>query len=73
MLVQLLSSNDVNIVTCVTGILSNMTCNNQANKVAVSQFGGVEALVRTVLQAGDHQEITEPAVSYLIHPSWKLV
>lgn len=67
MLVQLLSSNDVNIVTCVTGILSNMTCNNQANKLAVSQFGGVEALVRTMLQAGDHQEITEPAICALRH------
>ena len=32
-LVQLLGSSDVNIVTCAAGILSNLTCNNQKNKV----------------------------------------
>jgi len=66
-LVQLLGSNDVNIVTCAAGILSNLTCNNQKNKVAVCQFGGVEALVRTIIAAGDREEITEPAVCALRH------
>ena len=33
MLVQVLQSNDINIVTCAAGILSNLTCNNQRNKV----------------------------------------
>lgn len=36
-LVQLLSSSDVNVVTCAAGILSNLTCNNQNNKVTVCQ------------------------------------
>ena len=63
MLVQVLSSNDINIVTCAAGILSNLTCNNQRNKVTVCQVGGIEALVRTILQAGDREDITEPAVS----------
>ena len=45
-LVQLLGSNDVNIVTCAAGILSNLTCNNMKNKMAVCQFGGIEALQR---------------------------
>lgn len=67
MLVQLLSSNDINIVTCAAGILSNMTCNNQRNKVMVCQVGGIEALVRTILQAGDREDITEPAVCALRH------
>ena len=67
MLVQLLSSNDLNIVTCSAGILSNMTCNNQRNKVIVAQVGGIEALVRTILQAGDREDITEPAVCALRH------
>lgn len=31
------------------------------------QVGGIEALVRTVLQAGDRQDITEPAVCALRH------
>ena len=63
MLVQLLASNDINIVTCASGILSNLTCNNQRNKVLVCQVGGIEALVRTILQAGEREDITEPAVS----------
>lgn len=67
MLVQLLSSNDINVVTCSAGILSNLTCNNHRNKVLVCQSGGIEALVRTCIQAGDREEITEPAVCALRH------
>lgn len=67
MLVQLLASNDINVVTCAAGILSNLTCNNQRNKVIVCQVGGIEALVRTVMQAGDREDITEPAVCALRH------
>ena len=66
MLVQLLGSNDLNIVTCAAGILSNLTCNNQRNKITVCQVGGIEALVRTILQAGDREDITEPAVSSVL-------
>lgn len=67
MLVQLLSSNDINVVTCAAGILSNLTCNNIRNKMIVCQVGGIEALVRTILQAGDREDITEPAVCALRH------
>ena len=38
MLVQLLSSNDINVVTCAAGILSNLTCNNPRNKVRMDFF-----------------------------------
>jgi catenin beta 1 len=62
-LVLALSHSDVNVVTCAAGILSNLTCNNQRNKVTVVQVGGVEALVQTIMNAGDREEITEPAVS----------
>ncbi len=62
-LVRLLTANDINIVTCAAGILSNLTCNNLRNKILVCQVGGIEALVRTILQAGDRDDITEPAVS----------
>ncbi len=55
------------MVTCAAGILSNLTCNNQNNKTIVCQVGGIEALVRTIIQAGDHEEITEPAVCALRH------
>jgi len=60
--VRLLAYEDINMVTCAAGILSNLTCNNQYNKVIVCQVGGIEALVRTVLQAGNRDEITEPSV-----------
>lgn len=33
----------------------------------VCQVGGIEALVRTVLRAGDREDITEPAVCALRH------
>jgi len=60
--VRLLTSEDINMVTCAAGILSNLTCNNHYNKVIVCQVGGIEALVRTILQAGSRDEITEPSV-----------
>jgi len=36
-LVQLLGSDDINVVTCAAGILSNLTCNNYSNKRMVCQ------------------------------------
>ena len=33
----------------------------------VCQVGGIEALVRTIINAGDREEITEPAVCALRH------
>merc|ERR1740116_700428 len=66
-LVQLLNSTDVNIVTCAAGILSNLTRNNQKNKLTVCNVGGIEALVRTIVAAGDREEITEPSVCALRH------
>ena len=67
MLVQLLSSNDIQVVTCAAGVLSNLTCNNPGNKQLVYRFGGIEALVRTCMQAGDREEITEPAVRIFLN------
>lgn len=66
-LVQLLASSDINIVTCVAGILSNLTCNNQVNKSFVCQIGGVDALVNTLLQAAERDDITEPTICALRH------
>lgn len=64
---QLLSSPDINMVTCSAGILSNLTCNNQLNKLTVTQVGGIEALVKAIREAGDREEVTEPAVCALRH------
>lgn len=66
-LVHILGSQDANLVTCAAGILSNLTCNNQRNKQIVCQVNGVEALVQTIINAGDREEITEPAVCALRH------
>lgn len=63
-LVQSLASKDVNVVTCATGILSNLTCNNQANKITVYQNQGVQALIYAIMQAGDCEEVIEPSVSF---------
>lgn len=41
-LLMLLSSNDVTIVTCSAGVLSNLTCNNPKNKTIVCKLHGVE-------------------------------
>lgn len=66
-LIRLLSHPDIQVVTCAAGILSNLTCNNQRNKVFVTQSGGVEALVKAIQKAGDHEEVSEPAVCALRH------
>uniref|UniRef100_A0A673ZEL4 Junction plakoglobin a n=1 Tax=Salmo trutta TaxID=8032 RepID=A0A673ZEL4_SALTR len=66
-LVGLLSSDDVNMLTCSTGILSNLTCNNARNKAMVTQGNGIEALIHAVLRAGEKEDVVEPAVCALRH------
>ncbi|CAB1341602.1 unnamed protein product [Coregonus sp. 'balchen'] len=66
-LVGQLGSDDVNMLTCATGILSNLTCNNSRNKALVTQCGGVEALIHAVLRAGEKEDVAEPAVCALRH------
>lgn len=66
-LVGLLSSEDINMLTCATGILSNLTCNNTRNKTQVTQSNGVEALIHTIVRAGSKQDVIEPAVCALRH------
>ena len=52
------------MTSIVSPELSNLTCINIRNKAMVCQVGGIEALVRTVLQARDRKDITEPAVGF---------
>uniref|UniRef100_A0A4W4GHL2 Junction plakoglobin n=1 Tax=Electrophorus electricus TaxID=8005 RepID=A0A4W4GHL2_ELEEL len=66
-LVGLLSTDDVNMLACVTGILSNLTCNNTHNKTHVTQCGGVEALIHALLRAGEKEDVAEPATCALRH------
>ncbi|KAM6939547.1 junction plakoglobin-like [Xenentodon cancila] len=66
-LVNLLSSDDINMLTCATGILSNLTCNNAHNKSLVTESNGVESLINAILRAGVKEDVTEPAVCALRH------
>ncbi|KAL4659866.1 junction plakoglobin-like [Arapaima gigas] len=66
-LVGQLGSDDVNMLTCATGILSNLTCNNSRNKSLVTQSNGVEALIHAILRAGEKEDVAEPAVCALRH------
>ncbi|KAJ8264581.1 hypothetical protein GJAV_G00150940 [Gymnothorax javanicus] len=66
-LVNQLGSDDVNTLTCATGILSNLTCNNSRNKALVTQSNGVESLIHAVLRAGEKEDVAEPAVCALRH------
>ncbi|GBM43594.1 Catenin beta [Araneus ventricosus] len=43
-LAQLLGSSKKSIVSCITGILSNLTCNNSHNKVIVCRENGIGTL-----------------------------
>lgn len=45
-LVQLLGSDDINVVTCAAGILSNLTCNNYKNKMMVCQVHILECTLK---------------------------
>lgn len=66
-LVQLLDANDINVVMCAVGTLSNLTCNNQPNKEYVCNIGGVQALVRALRNYGDSDDIVEPTLRTLRH------
>lgn len=52
-LVTQLGSDDVNMLTCATGILSNLTCNNSRNKVTMTCINAsVENLYSSSVTAG---------------------
>lgn len=66
-LIQLLDIDDIDMVTCAVGTLSNLTCNNPINKSFVFKAGGVQALVLLLRGAGDRDEILEPTACALRH------
>ncbi|CAF1611590.1 unnamed protein product, partial [Adineta ricciae] len=67
LLIELLQTNDLITVSCAVGILSNLTCNNQYNKMAVVQSNGVHGLINAIIQGHDKEEILEPAICALRH------
>ncbi|MED6273866.1 hypothetical protein CHARACLAT_010701 [Characodon lateralis] len=66
-LVELLNSDDTNILTCATGILSNLTCNNSNNKSQVTQRNGIESLLRVILRSRAKEDVIEPVVCAMRH------
>ncbi|MEQ2174984.1 hypothetical protein GOODEAATRI_013433 [Goodea atripinnis] len=66
-LVELLSSEDINMLTCATGILSNLTCNNSNNKSLVTQRNGVESLLHVILRSREKEDVIEPVVCAMRH------
>lgn len=50
-LVQLLGSDDINVVTCAAGILSNLTCNNYSNKLMVCQVSVIHTTFSITLSS----------------------
>lgn len=66
-LVDLINSEKPNIVLCVTGILSNITCNNQHAKQLVCQVNSIPSLINVLIKFPDRDDILEPTICVLRH------
>lgn len=67
-LVNFLQNNDIAVLQCAAGILSNLTCNNTENKRIVWEANGVSFLVATMTRGGhEREDLTEPSVCALRH------
>lgn len=66
-LVRLLDVGDSSMITCAAGILSNLTCNNHANKYIVYKSGGIEGLLCAISQPNLKEDILEPCMCALRH------
>lgn len=66
-LVDLINSEKANVVLCVTGILSNITCNNQHAKQLVCQVNSIPSLINVLIKFPDRDDILEPTICVLRH------
>ena len=66
-LVDLINSERPSIVLCVTGILSNITCNNQHAKQLVCQVNAIPYLINVLIKFPDRDDILEPTICILRH------
>lgn len=67
-IVELLNhSNDDLIVSCICGILSNLTCNNVTNKQTVTKCGGITILLKVAGHFAAFEDVTEPALCTIRH------
>ncbi len=65
--IRLLGHSDPHVVTCCAGIVCNLTCQNVHNKITVVNNGGIPALVQTLIDYSDREEVTEPVICALRH------
>lgn len=61
------AQNDEEVISCVCGILSNLTCNNVRNKQAVCENSGITILMHVAGRFSNIEDITEPALCTLRH------
>lgn len=66
-LVELINNEKPSIVLCVTGILSNTTCNNQHGKQLVCQVNSIPYLINVLIKFPDRDDILEPTICILRH------
>lgn len=66
-LVDLINSEKANIVLCVNGILSNITCNNQHAKQLVCQCNSIPSLINVLIKFPERDDILEPTICVLRH------
>ncbi|XP_043910743.1 junction plakoglobin-like isoform X2 [Protopterus annectens] len=64
-MVHELSNENPDVVACCSGILSNLTCQNNRNKTVVTQSNGAEILIHVIVRAEQNEDILEAAVSSL--------
>ena len=64
LLLDRVNHGDELTVQCAAGALMNLTCNNQVNKQIVFQSGGVDTIIRKVMQFKDYN-ILEPLLCCL--------
>jgi hypothetical protein len=66
-LIKLLSSSNEVIATLAAGILSNLTCNNEMNKLAVLKSNGIPILINVIEKLYMKSELIEPCICILRH------
>ena len=66
-LIKLVSSANEVIATLAAGILSNLTCNNEMNKIAVLKSNGIPILINVIEKSYIKTELIEPCICTLRH------
>ncbi|KAL5253504.1 hypothetical protein ACHWQZ_G013336 [Mnemiopsis leidyi] len=70
-LMDVLARTNINLIACSVGCLSNLTCNNPNNKKTVFRAGGLDTLLRCLLQNQAIPSVAEPLLCTLRHINYK--